>query len=131
VNRQLNRLAVVSIVLLAALIVATTYWQTWATAGLQDKQDNALQRVVQFSVARGLIRGAGDKTTLATNRRVKRGSETLYFRSYPQNGLAAQTVGYSTASQDHAAGNCGSTAFRYRALPSCWSQGSFCRLRLG
>ncbi len=98
-NRQLNRLAVVSIVLLAALIVATTYWQTWATAGLQDKQDNALQRVVQFSVARGLIRGAGDKTTLATNRRVKRGSETLYFRSYPQNGLAAQTVGYSTASR--------------------------------
>ena len=49
-NRQLNRLAVASIVLLVALVVATTYWQTWASAGLQDKQDNAIQRVVQFSI---------------------------------------------------------------------------------
>jgi len=27
VNRQLNRLAIVSIVLLVALVVGTTYWQ--------------------------------------------------------------------------------------------------------
>jgi peptidoglycan glycosyltransferase len=99
VNRQLNRLAVASIVLLAALIVATTYWQTWATASLQDKQDNAIQRVVQFTVARGLIQGAGGKSTLATNKKVKSGNQTLYFRRYPQHGLAAQTVGYSTQSR--------------------------------
>jgi peptidoglycan glycosyltransferase len=98
-NRQLNRLAVAAIVLLAALIVATTYWQTWATAGLQDRQDNAIQRVVQFTIARGLIQGAGGKTTLATNKKVKSGSQTLYFRRYPQRGLAAQTVGYSTQSR--------------------------------
>ena len=98
-NRQLNRLAVASIVLLAALIVATTYWQTWATAGLQDKQDNAIQRVVQFTIARGLIQGAGGKSTLATNKKVKSGNQTLYFRRYPQHGLAAQTVGYSTESR--------------------------------
>jgi penicillin-binding protein A len=99
VNRQLNRLAVASIVLLATLIVATTYWQTWATAGLQDKQDNAIQRVVQFTIARGLIQGAGGKSTLATNKKVKSGNQTLYFRRYPQHGLAAQTVGYSTESR--------------------------------
>ena len=63
-NRQLNRLAVAAIVLLVALVVATTYWQTWASAGLQDRQDNAIQRVVQFTIARGLIQGAGGKTTL-------------------------------------------------------------------
>ena len=43
-NRQLTRLAVVSMVLLGALVVATTYWQTWAVAGLQDRQDNAINR---------------------------------------------------------------------------------------
>jgi penicillin-binding protein A len=99
-NRQLNRLAVAAIVLLAALIVATTYWQTWASAGLQDRQDNAIQRVVQFTIARGLIQGG--KTTFATNKKVKHGSQTLYFRRYPQQGLAAQTVGYSTESRSQA-----------------------------
>jgi peptidoglycan glycosyltransferase len=102
VNRQLNRLAVASIVLLVALVVATTYWQTWASAGLQDKQDNAIQRVVQFSVARGLIQAAGGKATLAANKKVKQSGQTLYFRRYPQHGFAAQTLGYSTASRSQA-----------------------------
>src|SRR5438105_10147417 len=31
-NRQIARLALVGLALLAALIVGTTYWQTWATA---------------------------------------------------------------------------------------------------
>ena len=65
-NRQLTRLALVAVALLVALVVATTYWQTWAAAGLQDRQDNAIQRVVQFTVARGLIEGAGVKTLFAT-----------------------------------------------------------------
>ncbi len=99
-NRQLNRLALVSIALLVVLVVATTYWQTWATAGLQDKQDNAIQRVVQFTIARGLISGGRD--VFATNRKQKRSGQTLYFRRYPQHGLAAQTVGYSTASRAQA-----------------------------
>ncbi|HZR94841.1 MAG TPA: penicillin-binding protein 2 [Gaiellaceae bacterium] len=98
-NRQLNRLALVAIVLLAVLVVATTYWQTWAVAGLQDRQDNAIQRVVQFTVARGLIEGADGKTVFAKNRKVRRSGESLFFRTYPQHKLAAQTVGYSTASR--------------------------------
>src|SRR5213075_2971690 len=102
VNRQLNRLALVAIGLLVVLVVATTYWQTWASAGLQDRQDNAIQRVVQFTVARGVIRGADDKTIFAKNRKVKQSGETLYFRKYPQHQLAAQTVGYSTASRSQA-----------------------------
>jgi peptidoglycan glycosyltransferase len=102
VNRQLNRLGVAAIVLLVALIVATTYWQTWASAGLQDRQDNAIQRVVQFSIARGLIQGPGGRATFATNVKQKSAGQTLYFRKYPLHGLAAQTVGYSTKSRSQA-----------------------------
>jgi penicillin-binding protein A len=98
-NRQLNRLALVAIVLLVALVVATTYWQTWASAGLQDRQDNAIQRVVQFTVARGLIEGAGGNKVFARNTKLKRNGETFYFRKYPQHTVAAQTVGYSTATR--------------------------------
>ena len=51
-NRQITKLAVAAIVLLSTLIVGTTYWQTWAVAGLADRQDNALSRVAQdFSAA--------------------------------------------------------------------------------
>jgi penicillin-binding protein A len=102
VNRQLNRLAVASIVLLIALVVGTTYWQTWASAGLQDRQDNAIQRVVQLSIARGLIQGPGGRTTLAANRKKKVGNQTLYLRRYLKNGFASQTIGYATQSRSQA-----------------------------
>ncbi|MDX6486552.1 MAG: penicillin-binding protein [Gaiellaceae bacterium] len=98
-NRQLNRLAIVAVVLLVALVVATTYWQTWASAGLQDRQDNAIQRVVQFTIARGVIDGAGKSKVFAANKKKKVSGQTLYFRRYPQHRLAAQTVGYSTQSR--------------------------------
>jgi penicillin-binding protein A len=98
-NRQLNRLAVVAVVLLTALIVATTYWQAWAAGDLKAKQDNAIQRVVQFTIARGLILGADGKTVFAANHKQKKSGNTLYFRRYPNKGLAAQTIGYSTVSR--------------------------------
>jgi peptidoglycan glycosyltransferase len=101
-NRQLNRLAIAAIVLLAALIVATTYWQSWATASLQDKQDNAIQRVVQFTIERGLIENESKQAVFAANTRKKVSGQTLYFRRYPQHTLAAQTIGYSTASRSQA-----------------------------
>ena len=100
-NRQLTRLALVAIALLGVLVVATTYWQTWAAAGLQDRQDNAIQRVVQFSIARGLIQ-TGPKALFATNVEKKRSGETFFFRKYPQHKLAAQTIGYSTQSRSQA-----------------------------
>jgi len=95
VNRQITKLAVASLILLSALIVATTYWQTWASASLAEKQDNAIQRVAQFRIKRGLIRAA-DGTVLATNVRRKIGGQTLYFRRYPTRGLFSHLVGYST-----------------------------------
>jgi len=102
VNRQLNRLAIVSVLLLVSLVAATTYWQAWAAGSLQAKQDNAIQRVVQFTVARGLITGNGTSVVFATNTKTKANGQTLYFRRYPQHDLAAQTIGYSTASRAQA-----------------------------
>jgi peptidoglycan glycosyltransferase len=96
VNRQITRVAVVGLVLLAALIVGTTYWQAWAASGLADRQDNSIQRVAEFSVKRGKIYAADGKTILADNVKRKVGGQTLYFRKYPQRGLAAHIVGYST-----------------------------------
>ena len=98
-NRQISTVALGSLVLLAALIVATTYWQAWAAPGLSAREDNAIQRVAQFEVKRGLIFASDGKTILAANVRRKIGGQTLYFRTYPTNGFASQTIGYSTESR--------------------------------
>jgi penicillin-binding protein A len=95
-NKQITRVAVVGLVLLAALIVGTTYWQAWASTGLADRQDNSIQRVAEFSVKRGKIYAADGRTVLADNTKRKVAGQTLYFRRYPQRGLAAHIVGYST-----------------------------------
>jgi peptidoglycan glycosyltransferase len=92
---------VVALVLLAALVVGTTYWQAWGESGLQARQDNAIQRVAQFTVRRGLIYAA-DGTLLAARRAVKTKGQTFYFRRYPAGDLAPQLVGYSTQSRSRA-----------------------------
>ncbi|HEX4718327.1 MAG TPA: hypothetical protein VH300_07350, partial [Thermoleophilaceae bacterium] len=100
-NRQIARLALVGVGLVTALIVGTTYWQTWASASLADRQDNEIQRVAQFSIKRGLIR-ASDGTILASNRIKKVAGQKLYLRRYPQGSLFAHLVGYSTQSRSRA-----------------------------
>jgi len=101
VNRQITRVAVVALGLLAALVVATTYWQTWAPPGLAARQDNAILRVAQFKIRRGLIYAADGKL-LAARRAQKVDGQTYYFRRYPSGPLAAQVVGYSTQSRSRA-----------------------------
>lgn len=95
-NRQLLHVSVVALVLLAVLIGATTYWQTWAGADLANRQDNALERVVQLSVDRGEILAANG-AVLAANRVHHEHGLTIFTRRYPLGGLASQVVGYSTA----------------------------------
>jgi penicillin-binding protein A len=101
-NQQISRIALVGLLLLASLIVATTYWQTWAPASLKAKQDNAIQRVAQFRIDRGKIYASDGKTVLAKNVRRKGGGQTLFFRTYPTHGLASQVVGYSTQGRSRA-----------------------------
>jgi len=100
VNRQLTRVAWAAMALIVALVIGTTYWQTWARPGLAARQDNEIQRVQEFQVKRGLI--LAPERVLARNRAVRRGGRTLYFRRYPQGRLAAHVVGYSTVSRARA-----------------------------
>jgi penicillin-binding protein A len=99
VNKQISQVGVAALILIAALIVGTTYWQTWANAGLADRQDNAIRLVAQFSVKRGKIY-ASDGTLLATNVVKKVGGQTLYFRRYPTGPIFSDVVGYSTQSRN-------------------------------
>jgi penicillin-binding protein A len=100
VNKQIAHLGVAALVLLAALIVGVTYWQTWANAGLSARQDNDIKLVASFTIKRGKIYAADGRTVLATNVRKNVGGQTLFFRRYPTGPLFANVVGYSTQSRN-------------------------------
>jgi penicillin-binding protein A len=99
-NRQVAHIGVAALVLLAALIVGTTYWQTWANAGLNARQDNEIRLVAQFTIKRGKIYASDGRTLLATNIKERIGGQTLYFRRYPTGPIFADVVGYSTQSRN-------------------------------
>jgi peptidoglycan glycosyltransferase len=99
-NKQISQIGVAALVLLIALIVGTTYWQTWANASLADRQDNAIRAVAQFTIKRGKIYAADGRTVLATNVKKKVAGQTLYFRRYPSGPLFSNVVGYSTQSRN-------------------------------
>jgi penicillin-binding protein A len=98
-NRQIIRLTYVSLALVGVLVVMTTYWQTWAAPALADRQDNAIKRVAEISVDRGLIVSTRPFKRLARNVTRKVDERTLFFRRYPQGELAAHVVGYSTVAR--------------------------------
>jgi peptidoglycan glycosyltransferase len=95
-NPQIVRLTYVSLILVAVLVVMTTYWQTWAAASLAERQDNSVRRVAEFSIDRGLIFSFEPRKRLARNRERVVDGKTLFFRRYPYGPLAAHVVGYST-----------------------------------
>ena len=96
-NQQIARVGWLAMGLLIALLVATTYWQTWARPSLGARQDNAIQRVQQFEIRRGIV--VSPSRVLARNRARKIRGKTLYFRRYPQGRYAAHIVGYSTVAR--------------------------------
>ena len=95
-NPQIVRLTYVSLILVAVLVVMTTYWQTWAAASLAERQDNSIRRVAEFSIDRGLIFSFEPRKRLARNRQRVVDGKSLFFRRYPYGPLAAHVVGYST-----------------------------------
>jgi penicillin-binding protein A len=99
-NKQVSHIGVAALALLAALIVGTTYWQTWANAGLANRQDNEIRLVAQFSIKRGKIYASDGRTLLATNVTKKRQGQTLYFRRYPTGPIFSDIVGYSTQTRN-------------------------------
>jgi peptidoglycan glycosyltransferase len=99
VNLQIRRLGLLSLALVGALILGTTYWQVWAAPDLADKQDNAISLIAQYTIKRGLIYASDGKTVIAANRVVKAGGRSFYFRRYPLGSLFAHPVGYATESR--------------------------------
>ncbi len=96
-NRRIARLTYVALALVVVLVVMTTYWQTWASPELAARQDNAIRRVAEFAIDRGLIFSFEPRKRLARNVERDLDGKTLYFRRYPYGPLAAHVVGYSTA----------------------------------
>ena len=94
-NKQLRHVCVTALILLAVLIVSTTYWQTWAVGGLANRKYNATELIARQTVDRGKILAVGN--LLATNRRHHKHGVTVFTRHYPQNDLAPQVIGYATS----------------------------------
>jgi peptidoglycan glycosyltransferase len=91
VNTQLRHLAVFAALLIAVLIVATTYWQSWAGGALANRQGNAVQLVAQLQIDRGTVRAA-DGTRLAWSVAHHKNGLTTYSRKFTKNPAFAQVV---------------------------------------
>ena len=94
-NTQIRRLFLVFAVLFGALVAMSTYW-LWRAPELEARQGNPNVVVRQLTIERGRIFAADGKTVLAGNRKEKVQGRTWYLRRYPERGLAAQAIGYST-----------------------------------
>ena len=94
-NKQIRHVSVAALILVAVLVVSTTYWQTWAVGDLAARKDNETKLIQSLTVNRGKI-FAADGTVLANNRVTRKHGLTIFTRHYPQNDLAPQVVGYST-----------------------------------
>ena len=99
-NKQVSHIGIAALVLLSALVIATTYWQTWANAGLANRQDNDIRLVAQFTIKRGKIYASDSRTVLAANVTKDRAGQTLYFRRYPTGPIFSDVVGYSTQTRN-------------------------------
>jgi len=90
-NKPIIRVFAVLLVLFGLLAYFTTRWTVIDRAALQDNPQNKRELLAQQRIARGSILAASG-TVLA--RSIRR-SDGTYARRYPENGLFAQTVGYS------------------------------------
>jgi len=95
VNAQIRKLFFVFAFLFVALVGMSSYW-LWRAPDLDARQGNPTKVVRQLQIKRGLIYAANGETVLARNREEKVDGQTWYRRVYPQRGLTAHVVGYST-----------------------------------
>jgi penicillin-binding protein A len=95
VNLQIRRLFLVFAGLFVAVVGMATYW-LWRAPDLEARQGNPTLVVRQLTIKRGNVYAADGRTVLGANRRTKVQGRTWYVRRYPQRGLAAHVVGYST-----------------------------------
>ncbi|MGI9116839.1 MAG: peptidoglycan D,D-transpeptidase FtsI family protein [Gaiellales bacterium] len=94
-NQRIANLFIVLAVALLALIGMTTYWQVWARGSLEARQANVRQVYRDLAIDRGSI-ATSDGVVLARSVPGTLDGRTVYSRTYPEGGLAAQLVGYSS-----------------------------------
>jgi penicillin-binding protein A len=97
-NAPIARVFVVFLVLFAVLVGFTSRWTVFDANALRDNPKNRRELLEEQKIRRGVIR-AGDQTVLA--RSLKR-SDGSYVRTYPQDRLFSQPVGYSFVRQGRA-----------------------------
>jgi len=95
VNGRIVHLARALALCFTALIAAVTYWQVWAAPGLEARRDNPRLVYRELAIKRGRIVSA-DGVVLAANVARRQNGRIYYYRTYPQAGLAAHLVGYSS-----------------------------------
>lgn len=93
-NQRIGRLFTVLAIGLVALIAMTSYWQIWARGSLEARQANVRQVYRELAIDRGSI-VSSDGITLAKSVPDRLDGRTVYRRVYPEQGLAAQLIGYS------------------------------------
>jgi peptidoglycan glycosyltransferase len=96
VNARIRLVALASLGLLVALVLATSYWQAWAAPDLAERRDNSIRQMAEYAIKRGRILAADGHTALAVNHSIRRNNKTYYYRRYPLGALTAAAVGYST-----------------------------------
>ena len=100
-NAQIRRLFQLLALLFVALVAMSTYW-LWRAPDLEARRGNPNLVVRQLTIERGLIYASDGTTVLARNRKSEVQGKTWYLRVYPEGGLAAHTVGYSTVVRSRA-----------------------------
>jgi len=95
VNDRIGRLFVLLGIGLVGLIVMTAYWQVWARPSLEARKANVRLIYRDLAVDRGSIVTA-DGVVLAESEPGTLDGREVFLRRYPQGGLAAQYVGYSS-----------------------------------
>ena len=100
-NRQITRLFVLVVALFTLLIAFTSRWSVFEAESLEDHSANRRPLLEEMRVPRGQIL-ASDGTVLADSRRIGRGQNRQYVRTYPQGGLFSHALGYSFISRGRA-----------------------------
>ncbi len=94
-NRQIVQLFVLFAVLFALLVAFTSRWTVFEAQSLADNQSNRRPLIEEQRIPRGLIYARDGETVLARSVGQGRGSNRVFTRTYPQQGLFAHPIGYS------------------------------------
>jgi peptidoglycan glycosyltransferase len=98
VNRQIGRLFVVGVLMIAVLAIFTARWTVLQADALKDEPLNRRPLLEQQQIPRGLIL-ARDGSKLAVNRHIGSHQNKRYYRQYPTGNVFSHAIGYAFVSR--------------------------------